>query len=167
MDIKVLIGIIVILFVISGIYLYLVKPYDVDIVYNSIKFQSGNINIEESSSIKIKGKYVRGLFGNSDKFSGQILVDDIGLNYSDNLLEFGNHNMAIQEFGPTTKGIFGLLYITEKFESMHILISESNKNFSFYYKDGWIISAPSENREDAVKISNELFKKKGSNSRIE
>ncbi|SHI07402.1 hypothetical protein [Clostridium grantii] len=161
LDMKVLLSIIVILFIGSWTYMYLSKPYYVDTVYGGIRYQASNMDFQENIDIEIKGEYIQGLFGQPDKFSGKILIRDKELDYSDPPIPFQLNNMAVLPFGQINNGISGVIYIDENLNKVTIEIAELNEqgNSSFHYDNGWLISAPSDTREEAVRVSNELIQK--------
>lgn len=129
-------------------------PKDIHYEYNGIKYEAGNPKITEQIRIEIYGSFKRKLWGFNDieQFEGNILID--GNDQFKNLFIFNEDRMC----GIVTKSFKGDLYMKNMLTEITILIYDSEGRF--YFNSGWIISGPSENREQAVEITNRLIKKR-------
>lgn len=141
--------------------MHVTEPKQVNLAYQGIKFQAGNTNSEESISIEIQGEYITGFLGEHDKFEGKILIDDLLLDYSAPPIELNLNETAELSFGQIYDGMSGHIYINKNLDKVIIEISEldENDNESFSYENGWFISAPAKNREEAIEITNSILSK--------
>jgi hypothetical protein len=160
-NIKTLITICFILaLVVFGSYKYN-QTYVIKYTYDGIKYQSNNLNSGIPMSIEVDGVYKKGYFGNPDIFEGSIVLGGElcygQYRHRSHEYAFNNYKMSQIE-SDNFKGSF---FINDMFKEITITLHEieSTGNESFSYNDGWLISAPSENREQAVNISNKLIQK--------
>mgnify|MGYP001788005456 CR=1 FL=1 len=144
--------VIVTIFLFSWFWISYNRPINIDYKYNGIKYQAGNLQSEEPINIEIKGKYLRQLFVDNVEFYGVIKVGDKAFDY--NPVIFNRYGMG--QFDP-----YGMMFISDKFEILTIEILEPDQNGgrSWSPQDGWLISAPCNNRVKAVEISNTLEKR--------
>jgi hypothetical protein len=128
------------------------QPEYIDYKYNGIKFKAGSLQHEEKVNIEINGKYLRKLFVKEDEFNGIIKVGDDVFNFS---------SMELGDYGVFSLGSNMVATFSNGLRELCIQILEPNQNgtYSFSYMNGWFISAPSENRKEAVKLSNILIQK--------
>lgn len=130
---------------------------EIDYRYEGTEYQAGNLEMERQVNIESKGRYTKTLLGKPKKFNGEIIVDNDSFQV-ENML-FNGTNMAI--IGKNSN-IYGHLYIDDEFEKMTILLVKFRDDASqgWSNSNGWIISAPSKNRKEAVKLSNRLLQKR-------
>jgi hypothetical protein len=137
------------------------QTYVIKYTYDGIKHQANNLNSGIPLSIEVDGVYKKGYFGNADTFDGKIIIDGelcySQYRYKSHEYGFNNYNMSQIESDSFT----GSLFIADMFNEISIEIHETGINGmeSFSYMNGWLISAPSENREKAANISNKLIQK--------
>lgn len=137
------------------------QTYEIKYSYDGIKYQANNLNSGIPLSIEVDGVYKKGYFGNGDTFIGKIIIDGelyyAQYRYKSHEYGFNNNNMSQIE----ADGFKGSFYIGDMFNEITIEIHETDINGleSFSYMNGWLISAPSENRSQAVYISNKLIEK--------
>lgn len=154
------IGILIIFTVIVCLYtlLYIsyTRPRDIQYKYNGIKYQIGNLQSAEPINIEVKGKYVKGLFGKYVEFDGTIKVGN--KIFTCKPITFNKYKMSSLE---SSEGPYGMIYIGDMFEKLTIEILEPNQNggYSWSGENGWMISAPCNDRKEAVEISNKLIQK--------
>lgn len=116
---------------------------------SSIKYQLGNDSYEENLKIKVIGVLKTSGFGGYH-FEGKIFAEDFELKCSD----FVENNMAMLTYSSDgyTK-TFGQIFINEDLDKLTILYNGWSE------KDGLMISSPAKDREDALKIANDLMEK--------
>jgi hypothetical protein len=150
---------IIVCLVLFGIYKFN-QSYKIHYTYHGIKFQSYDLNYAKSLNIEINGIYKKGYFSQSDLFDGQIIIDGdmcygiLGDGTRSNKYAFNKEKVSIIE----SDNFKGSIFIGDMMREITIEINEPNitGGASFSYMNGWIISAPCENREQAVYISNKL-----------
>jgi hypothetical protein len=120
--------------------------------YNGIKYQAGHLQSAEPINIEVKGEYVKKLFVKEVEFYGTIKVGESV--FTCDPIGFNEYKMGELESDR-------MMYISGRFEKLTISILEPNQygGYSFSYRNGWMISAPCTDREDAVKISNALVQR--------
>lgn len=128
------------------------QPLEINYRYNGIKYQAGNQQSAESVNVEIQGRYKQELFVQGVNFYGTIKVEE--RSFSCNPISFNKYMMGELES-------FGMIFISDKFKQLTIEILESNENggYSWSGQNGWLISAPSKSRKEAVMISNTLEQK--------
>lgn len=137
------------------------QPSEIDYTYQGIKYQIGNLNSDIPLNIKIKGAYKKGYWGNPDLFEGQIIIDGktlYGVNgdgSGSNKYAFNNEKMSSIQ----GDGFKGIIYNNNKMKEILIEVNEldSKGNERFSYLNGWLISAPCQNRKQAIYISNKII----------
>lgn len=150
-------------FIFIWAYISYTKPIitNIEYSYNGIKYQAGNLDYAEPISIIIKGVYTKERSSGDIIFKGDILVNgEMSVNGNDgDKYVFNNEssNHTIIRWGDFR----GDLFISDMFKEISIDILEPNNKggYSFSYNNGWIISAPCNNRSEAVGISNKLIQK--------
>jgi hypothetical protein len=125
------------------------EPSYIELKYNGIKYQAGNMQSAEPINIEIKGKYVKQLFIKDVEFYGTIKVGEKAYTY--NPIAFNRDKMGSLE-------PLGMIFITDKFEKLTIELPEPNQHGgrTWSWQNGWLISAPCTDRKGAVEISNLL-----------
>jgi hypothetical protein len=128
------------------------QPREIDQKFNGIKYQVGNPQSAEPINIEIKGKYEKELFVKGVHFDGTIKIGD---------KVFPLSPTGFIEYMILDLESYGILYISDKFELLTIEVLEPTVNggYSWSGQNGWLISAPSDNRKEAVEISNKLMQK--------
>lgn len=127
------------------------QPEYIDYKHKGIRFQAGNLQSEQQINIEINGKYIRKLFV-KDEFSGAIKVGEEVFNFG---------SMELGDYAMFPLGSDMVLTINDELSELYIQILEPNQygGYSFSYNNGWFISAPSDNRKEAVEVSNRLIQK--------
>lgn len=141
------------IFLSTWFYISYTGSRDIDIRYNGIKYQAGNLQSFEPIIIEIKGSYSKRLFSREAEFNGTIKLWERVV--SDKPIKFNKYKMGVLD---TDDGIFGMIFISDMFEKLTIEIHESNQKggHSWNSNNGWLISGPCNNRGEAVEISNIL-----------
>jgi len=158
-DKGIIIAFIVIIFFSTWAYMSYTTPIVTDIKYSweGIKYQAGNYEYEELINIEVTGVYTKIRSSGDSVFKGEIVVNgEMSQGYGDDGNEYAfndetNHNIIHWE------SFIGDLYIGDTFKEISIDILEPIVGFN--YNDGWIISAPADNRSKAVEISNRIIQK--------
>ena len=136
--------------------------------FNGVKYQLGPDNKTYSESVKISfnGVFKKCYFGLlDDRFIGYITIDGTDIKEDEEFnLSFGEEKEAILAhtyFVKSEKAMltssYGRLHIDEGFEEFTIELytgEPNNKRFNSF--DGFMISAPAENRDEALLISKKL-----------
>jgi hypothetical protein len=157
-------GIIFIVIVIVSLSSWLTRPREIHYKYNGIKYQIGNLQSSEPVIIEIKGKYKKKLLQKTQIFEGKIIIngemcyggrgtEDIKSTFVFKKMNFGH--IESDNFN-------GLLFISEMLREITIGIFEPENSEGvggLSYKSGWLISAPCNNRAEAVEIANRLIQK--------
>lgn len=140
----------------TWIYMSYTRPIDIQYRYSGIKYQIGDLQSAEPINIEIKGKFVKELFGNYGEFDGTIKVGETI--FTDRPIGFNKYKMGSLT---SSEGQYGMIFIGDKFENLTIEILEPNQNggYSWSGENGRMISAPCNDRKEAVEISNILIQK--------
>ena len=160
----------IVIIVIIIIMMALLIPWPREFIkdFNGIKYQLGTDNKTYSESIKISfnGTYKESYFGLiNDIFIGYITIDGVDIKEDNEFnLRFDEEKNAILSqtyFVKSEKAMinssYGRLYIDEEFEELTIeLYSVGSNNKGFNLFDGFMISAPTINREEALLITKKL-----------
>jgi len=134
-------------------YMSYTRPIDIHYEYNGIKYQSGNLQSAEPIRIEINGKLTKELYREYGEFDGTIKV---GENiFTGRTMVFNKDKMASLE---SSEGFYGMIFVDNNFRKLTIEIFEPTGNGSYTWDDrtGWMISAPCNDRVEAVRISNIL-----------
>lgn len=137
-------------------------PRDIHVKYNGIKYQAGNTASAEPITIEINGRFWYGFLGEEDKFEGQIKIGDLVLNYFNWQLHFDKYKSASLDLDDyMSLSTYGKIFMSNKFEKFTILVYEQvgYGEASWSSGDGWLISAPCNSRDEAVKLTNEMLPK--------
>ena len=133
--------------------------------FNGVQYQLGPDNKDYYASVKVSfdGTYRESYFGLiNDSFIGYIVIVGVEIKEGEEFnLSFGEEKNAILSqtyFVKSEKAMvtssYGRLYINEGFEEFTIeLYSGEPNNKGFNLLDGFMISAPAVNREEALLIS--------------
>lgn len=153
------IGIIIMLCV-SSINVYYAIPRKINLTYYGIRYRTENHHQEKKVVVNIDGTY-RKRFRNTDFFEGYVIVDGVVLDATRNAtgLFIGGPSRMI---GYTNKDnrtfVYGQIFVDDNFDKLTICVQEK-KLYGLNNETGDIvISAPANNRIDALRISNELMK---------
>ncbi len=133
--------------------------------FTGIKYQLGPDNKTHSESVQISfsGTFKESYFGLlDDRFVGYITIDGINIKEDEEFnLSFNEEKNAILSHTYFVKSeramltsSYGRLYIDEGFEEFTIELyfgKPNNKSFNSF--DGFMVSAPATNREEALLIS--------------
>lgn len=149
------------IFLVLVFYAYYSIPRKFESNLKGIEYRLGDESYSKEVSISFEGWYRRKIFS-SDTFQGSMTIGDTKLTQL---------KLSIKKNGDTIIGInkktsdyesFGVLYSTDRFQEFTIAIleKEGNGGGSWGSKDGLMISAPTDNREDAFVISKKLMKER-------
>lgn len=152
---------IVITFLIAG-YFYYTFPQKVNLTYNGIKYKLGDLQEQqEQIKITINGYYYNKLFS-KDFFKGSISIDNEGYpsdeSYPRLKLLVGEQLQMISYLdweGDGTYHTYGQTFIGENLDGLTICVQ--NEQNGWNSEDGFMVSAPAENRVEALEISNKLM----------
>ena len=133
--------------------------------FNGVQYQldPDNKNYYESVKISFDGTYRESYFGLiNDSFIGYIAIDGVEINndkefnliFSEDKIAVISHRYFVRSEVAMITFSYGRLYIDEGFEEFTIeLYSGEPNNKGFNLLDGFMISAPAVNREEALLIS--------------
>ncbi len=136
--------------------------------FSSIKYQLGPDNQMYSETIHVyfNGTYKKSYFGLiEDRFIGSIVIDDVDIYQDEEFnLSFSNekgtvisHTYFVKAERAMRTQSYGKLYVGDKFETITIeLYTGEAGNEGFNSFDGYMISAPAENRAEALTITKML-----------
>ena len=154
-----LIIIVIILFVVMGlVYFY---PQKINKEYHGILYRIGNESDEEQTDITLNGYITRGLI-QGDRFEGSIIIGEKELAKLD--MRFFNYGAPLLYYDEASGDYrsYGYIYMDNSRDKLSISIFEpkgQGKGMqSWSSKDGLIISAPANNLNEAIEITNELVK---------
>ncbi len=142
-------------------YLYYRTPKLVKIEYQGIYYQLGNSEITEEIPVVFDGYLTRGLWL-EDSFQGTITIGDATLNKVDIRLPKDGPSV-IAYFDEATKDYtsYGALYTKDIKKSITIsvnLYDKATDSDVWSSADGYMISAPAQDRTGALELSNQLMK---------
>jgi len=149
----------ILLLVLAASILY-IYPRNISVNYDGIKYQSGSTDNGTSVNIEIEGNLRKKLFNKGSKFYGKIIIDDKTFEYAEWPLYLDNKNVGLLEYREADNmKTFGQIITTNSFETFTLEVFKTqNGGYSWNSGDGWLISAPANNRNEAVEISNVLLK---------
>jgi len=169
---RIIISIIILLAAFTILLVMLYYPKDISINTEGIKYQLGNENRDTVKTIKIEinGKLYRSITGNKS-FVGTIYlegegipvpIEHRGLNIKFGTeLQGGINYFYYDELSKPKTFTLGGIYINEDFSEFTIFTydrSNGSTQGSWSADNGYMISAPAKDRDEALKISNELMK---------
>jgi hypothetical protein len=136
-------------------------PRNINCSYDGIKYQAGSNENVESVKVYVEGKLRKRLFNKGNEFSGKVIMDDIHFDYLVSSLKFDNKGLGLLEYRQSSNmNLYGNMLISGMFKNITIQIFEKdNGGNSWDSTAGWLISAPCNNREEAVVVSNVLIKR--------
>ena len=145
--IAVVIAIVMLLGIMYNQFNVITKEYSGNI--DGIKIQIGNHTYKEEIKIKIEGEFKRKRMGNVS-FSGTIIVNGEKLQCS----EFDKNNMALLTYDDNGYSkTYGQLYINDKLDKFTVTESFWSN------KDGIMLIAPAQSREDGLVVVENSMKK--------
>ena len=141
--------------------MYYRTPKLVKVEYQGIYYQLGNQNTEEEIPVIFDGYLTRGLWL-EDSFQGTITVGEEILNKVDIRLPKDSPSVIIY-YDEATKDYvsYGSLYTRDIKKSLTINIFQYDKSTDsdgWSSADGYMLSAPAEDRREALELSNQLMK---------
>lgn len=154
-----LIIIVIVLFVVIGlVYFY---PQKINREYSGIQYRIENDSYEEQTDITVKGYITKGLL-QGDRFEGSITIGEkelpkLDMRFSDN---YGAPLLYYDEASGDYRS-YGQIYMDNSREKISISIFEPKDQKgkqSWSSKDGLVISAPANNINEAIEITNELIR---------
>lgn len=142
-------------------YSYL-RKIDINVAYNGILYRLGDSSYSEKIKVSINGNLTKVLF-KEDNFQGKIIINNTEMSKLD--INFDKLGRGIIYYYDEIYGeyrTYGTLITSNIKENFTICVLEENKEIkgtaSWSSRDGLMVSAPAENRVEALKISNELMK---------
>ena len=141
-------------------YIYYSLPQKFQSEINGFEYRLDDKNYKNEVSISIEGWYTRKLFS-SDSYQGSMIIGDTKLTQLDFYITKDGEVLMGEKEKTLEYESFGTIYSTGKFEEFTICVYEKDENGggTWNSEDGFMISAPSENREIALALSNKLMKK--------
>lgn len=135
------------------------RSYNIQYSSDGIKYQSNNLNEVKPIKVEVRGVFLKNEFGTQTSFEGDIIVDGInsyGAGHS-NIFAFSRQMMSFIE----NEKFEGFIFASDKMEEITITLdrTDSSKEEGYSFFNGWLISTPCKNREQAVDISNKLIQK--------
>ncbi|GKX31333.1 hypothetical protein SH1V18_38130 [Vallitalea longa] len=162
--IKYILSSIVIILII--LYINCFAPQNYSKVYNGIMYRAGNSKYEESITVKLEGQYNKNWFA-KNKFKGTIYINDSKLPNVKIIWDKSGKG-SIDYWINNYFYSYGLIYISKNLEKIIICVYETdniNKSTTHWNTvDGLIISAPANNRKEALIISNDLINQEQENN---
>ncbi|HYE11445.1 MAG TPA: hypothetical protein VEF53_14845 [Patescibacteria group bacterium] len=141
----------------SWFYISYNQPRDIHYRYNGIKYQAGNLEIAEPILIEVKGTYLKELFVREVEIDGFIKIGEKTFNCDK--MRFSEYSMNTLQ---SSEGHFGVILMSDMLKELTVEIHEPNQygGYSWSGQNGWLIAAPCNNRNEAIKISNMLIEKR-------
>lgn len=135
------------------------QPQQIDKTLEGVHFQLGNLESEEVVEIEINGELNRAMVGGA-LFEGQFTVEGtkIELPGEENVEAYIDYRKSNGQYSTffyydSDIGSPGQIFIREDFEQFVITRYQDH---SWSSEDGWIISAPTQGREEASDLAREL-----------
>lgn len=142
----------------SVLYFY---PKKLNREYSAVMYRIGDSNYAENTRILIDGYLSKGIF-KGDRFQGTMTVGDKQFTKIDMRFDsLGRSQLSYFDEGMGDYISYGTLYTKNKMKELSISVYEddrSNKGGkSWSSSDGLLICAPANNRDEAVKLTNNLM----------
>lgn len=138
---------------IIGAYIFYIYPRQIVITYNAIEYQAGSNQLEKPIKISIDGFYYNKILSN-DTFNGTITIDGENLKVNELVVDTsGGFLDGINSIGNYFS--YGRIYASRGMDTITICIF---RNGGWSSEDGFILSAPSMDRANALNISNNLMR---------
>lgn len=150
------VGIITIIILLILGYFYYTFPQKTNLSYNGIKYKLGDMQQEEEIKITMNGYYYKRVF-TKDFFKGSINIEN--KNYPSLKLLVDEQLQMVSYRNNEENGklyTFGEIFIEENLTNLTVCVQDKQNGWNS--KDGFMISAPAENRFEALNISNKLMK---------
>jgi len=134
------------------------SPKHISYDLNAVKYQIGNIEFSEAITFKIDGTFKRKFWGFNDtnQFDGRIIINGKE-SYSGivNGTKLNNFKFNEDGMGSIVNDEFeGLIFVDNMMKEVTVKIFEDN---GFDFESGWLIAGPAENRNQAIRITNDLI----------
>ena len=135
-------------------------PRKLNKVYNGVRYRLGNSEEVEDVELSIDGYLSKGLF-KGDKFEGTITIGDEKLSKLD--MRFDKRGTTVLFYYDDSSGdyaAYGTIFTNDLKKEFTITILEKDNQEGqklWSGKDGLMISAPANNREEALALSNKLM----------
>jgi hypothetical protein len=145
----------IVLFCIIGLYIFYSFPWPVNKTYDAVEYQAGNMQVEKPVKVSIDGYYYKKIILR-DKFTGTVIID--GDKFKISKLVVDSNGELLYGFNESTGSYYsyGVIYVNKGMNKITICI---DKNSGWNSGDGYIISAPSKSRAEALNITNDLLSK--------
>lgn len=143
------------------LYLYYRAPKLVKLEYRGIYYQLGNPEMTEEVPVIFDGYLTRGLWL-EDSFQGTVTIGDATLNKVDIRLPKDSPSVIVYYDDATKDYVtYGALYSKDIKKSFTIIVHQYDKatdSDRWSSADGYMISAPAQDRPEALELSNQLMK---------
>lgn len=148
--------IVITLFIYAAFNYHYMYPKSISTTLHGLKFRIVNKEDVESVAISINGTYKPSKNGGT-AFEGTIDVEGQRFDFTKTILIINKDRMASLKNNDTVL----FVYFGDKLEKLTIQIFEPNASgvYMFDPNDGWMISAPSKDWDEAVQLANELLPK--------
>jgi len=133
------------------------KPREIDTEYNGIMYRLGDADYSENIKIKISGYLTKGVF-KGDKFRGNIIIG--GKERSGLLIEFDDSHRGLLYYLDRYTGeseVYNIISENLEKEITLCVLEKNGHGSSWSEGDGLMISAPADNRKQALEISKRLI----------
>ncbi|MBH1942159.1 hypothetical protein I5677_14750 [Mobilitalea sibirica] len=152
--------IIVLILLLIASYFFYIYPREIYEEYNGIYYKLGDSTFSEKITVKLEG-YLENSLGEGAKFTGTLQLGNQILEKS-LILQSKDGIGIIRYFDKDTQDYvtYGTLYskaIKEGFTISILGIDDNGERGSWSSGDGYMISAPASNREEALELSNQLM----------
>lgn len=148
-------------FLLGVVYLYYRTPKLVKVEYQGIYYQLGNPDMAEKIPVVFDGYLTRGLWL-EDSFRGTITIGDEILNKVDIRLPKDGPSVIMDYDEATGEYVsYGSIYTKDMKKSFTISVFQYDKatdSDGWSSADGAMISAPAQDRKEALELSNQLMK---------
>ncbi len=152
---------IIIPFLLGVVYIYYRTPKMVRVEYDGIYYQLGNPDMEEVLPVIFDGYLTRGL-GLEDSFQGTIIIGEDTLQDVNIRLPKGGPSVIFYYDKAAGDYVsYGTIYTKDIKKSFTINVYQYDKESdtdSWSSANGYMISAPAQDRREALELSNQLMK---------
>lgn len=147
--------------------LYYIYPKDVYIHTEGVKYRLGDLDTGTLTNVEVKGKLIHSITGKRT-FKGTIWIEGEPMPVPEHsrklTLKFSSDNSSTLAYVYSDNGQVaihhvGSIYINGDFSEFTLTLTEKDEDGSYSWNggDGLMLSAPASNREEALKLSNELM----------
>lgn len=145
---KIMMSMIILIIILLIAYAYYTQSKEYTQSISGIRYQLNNSSVEEKVQIEIDGVYSRKILGGF-KFEGDLYIDNLKLKCS---ISDNSHGILFSKSESGYLQGYGAVYMHDGFDKLSIIFDGWNTS------DGITIAAPAQNRQEALKVSNEVMK---------